>query len=755
MKLFIVGSAHSVHLRKIANQLVEHGCQITIFSLEPANHSLSPQVYDRRVELVDDWDTTDGRVKKKFLLELNRRTITSRPNLVWFIYASSYGRMAPFVVAKKKVVSVWGTDILVNSYKGALKASISRGLNAADRIFATSSFLRTHTVRLSHTPISLSPFGPDNAFFEPSKANASQIKKRLSIDYDRYVLCNKWLKDIYGIDLILEMVAENASYFRDQNVGIVLCGSGLDEAKYRQFVASNCIEDLIHFTGFINQDDMIALLDGASVCLFPSRSESFGVSMLEAFARQVPVIASSAGGFKELSCGGKYGVIVDLFEPDAYFSELQYALEKGTSYDLTEAKDHASSFNWSACVDQMLKQFQLICGLGPSSSEGRQNLNNGARPRLLYMHSESAFSEKNNTRARSIRVTQIREALSKTWDVLELPFNELGQKRVSRQIEWVFDEFKPSMVYYEGKASINDRFSHKRLCATIAYAKANNVQFYYFLPDAHEMWDEFCASVGSASRVHYFRYRKRKLLNVLASYPRVTACVPSLEFWQALTAKLNDGLAARLASISVVEIPPGANPAMFSISKSVGDSISSKVVNEQEASVRFIYAGGIGVFYSLHRLLIALTTIRTSKHRFDFYLRKQDLAAIPENYKRLITDASIEVISGSVPNQIEGDLAVGLLLLEPTEYLSVASPLKFYSYIERGWPIVAFQGTVAGRTVKENDLGWVLEPKVDSIVDFFTNEDLVSEYSKKVSNILTYREANTWQHRIQKLARGN
>lgn len=66
----------------------------------------------------------------------------------------------------------------------------------------------------------------------------------------------------------------------------------------------------VEFPGQIPQSSMPALYSGASVCVFPSRWEGFGLVVAEAMACGAPVIVSDAPAFQELVSNGVSGVVV-------------------------------------------------------------------------------------------------------------------------------------------------------------------------------------------------------------------------------------------------------------------------------------------------------------------------------------------------------------------------------------------------------------------------------------------------------------
>jgi glycosyltransferase involved in cell wall biosynthesis len=94
-----------------------------------------------------------------------------------------------------------------------------------------------------------------------------------------------------------------------------LAGDGPLEPEARALARELGIEDAVRFLG--RRDDVAALLREAAVALLASDYEGSPLSVIEAMATGVPVVATAAGGVDELVVDGTTGVLAPPRDADA------------------------------------------------------------------------------------------------------------------------------------------------------------------------------------------------------------------------------------------------------------------------------------------------------------------------------------------------------------------------------------------------------------------------------------------------------
>jgi starch synthase len=112
---------------------------------------------------------------------------------------------------------------------------------------------------------------------------------------------------------------------------LVLAGACTDEAygeKLRHQIKALGIEDRVLLTGGLPPNDprLIGLYQAAAVLLLPSKSETFGLVILEAWATGTMVLSTRTSGACTLVQDGQNGWLFDLDKPESFHQPLAQAL---------------------------------------------------------------------------------------------------------------------------------------------------------------------------------------------------------------------------------------------------------------------------------------------------------------------------------------------------------------------------------------------------------------------------------------------
>ena len=138
---------------------------------------------------------------------------------------------------------------------------------------------------------------------ELSDEEKKRVERKYNLPKD-YVLCLSTLEPRKNLRLLLEAYS---SLFHEGIIDEIVL-AGRKGWKMEDFLKGYPEEFLqhVHFTGFVDDEDLPAIYKLAKVFVFPSLYEGFGIPPLEALACGTPVISSDAASMPEVL--GNYAV---------------------------------------------------------------------------------------------------------------------------------------------------------------------------------------------------------------------------------------------------------------------------------------------------------------------------------------------------------------------------------------------------------------------------------------------------------------
>ncbi len=208
----------------------------------------------------------------------------------------------------------------------------------ADRVIAISEAARDDiaaTLGLDVDKFDVTPLGIASAPEGPSLASAEEVRSRLGLGPERIILCvaaKRAHKNLHGlIRAFAELVGSESS----EGLQLVLPGSANEyELELRALASEIGVEQRVRFPGWITDQDLEDLYRISSCFVLPTFQEGFGLPVLEAMSRGLPVACSEIPVLTEV-----VGDAALLFDPSAP-SSIAEAIRRITS-DAALAEDLA------------------------------------------------------------------------------------------------------------------------------------------------------------------------------------------------------------------------------------------------------------------------------------------------------------------------------------------------------------------------------------------------------------------------------
>ena len=163
-------------------------------------------------------------------------------------------------------------------------------------------------------------------------------------------------KGLPELFVALKMVANK---FTD--VKLTLVGEGNRLQEYKSKVTDLNLTDHVEFAGWRTSMEIQKLSAQSSLGVFPSRIESFGLSVVEAMAATLPVVASRGGAISENIEDGVTGKLVPVKNSDALAEAIISVLEDPANSE-NRAKAARSviqqKFSWEKAAENTLSLYE-------------------------------------------------------------------------------------------------------------------------------------------------------------------------------------------------------------------------------------------------------------------------------------------------------------------------------------------------------------------------------------------------------------
>ncbi len=193
---------------------------------------------------------------------------------------------------------------------------VSNSYFAANRL-ARYGFPR-HKMYVVHSGLQEEPFLEARAQTLPCRRLTEATGHRPTV-----ITCVAHLKTVKNHRLLVE-VARRLAAVRDDFL-IFLVGAGPRQSSIRRSIARYGLEDRVIMTGV--RRDIPRVLGQSDIFVLQSRWEGLPVSILEAMASGLPVVATEVGGIAELVADGRTGLLVPSGDVTALTAALTRLLD--------------------------------------------------------------------------------------------------------------------------------------------------------------------------------------------------------------------------------------------------------------------------------------------------------------------------------------------------------------------------------------------------------------------------------------------
>jgi glycosyltransferase involved in cell wall biosynthesis len=228
------------------------------------------------------------------------------------------------VVTIHDVFPLTGPDYSTPEFQRKFSALLLEAVSRAARVITPSKYTAEQLAKhasVSGEKIRVIPEGVDQPVHPLSDEERRVERERLVGRGDEMVLSVGVLQTRKNTINAIRAIAGLPARYQLVLVG----GQGYGSEAIHDFIRKERLESRLTLLGHVRADQLSTLYQAASVLLFPSLEEGFGLPVLEAMAHGLPVVASNASALPEV--GGDAPLYVDPHDPRDIAERVRQAVE--------------------------------------------------------------------------------------------------------------------------------------------------------------------------------------------------------------------------------------------------------------------------------------------------------------------------------------------------------------------------------------------------------------------------------------------
>ncbi|HJX83440.1 MAG TPA: glycosyltransferase [Candidatus Angelobacter sp.] len=314
MRVLYFSRSYTIHDRRFLTSLSESGHEVFYLRLERDEFVLESRPLPAGITEVH-WksnpaspSSADRRLR--LLPELESILLQVRPDLVHAGPVPTCGFMAALSGFRPLLLMSWGSDLLVQAEsRPEWRRMTQYALKHSDMLAVDCTTVREKAQQLADYPadrIVQFPWGIDLDAFLPD-AEQTILRKVPGWQDAFIILSTRSWEEHYGTMWLLE--AFWSAYQADPRLRLALLGDGSLRAEVSVFVRERDLETVVHTPGQIGAEQLPEYFGSADLFVNPAYSDGTSISLLEAMASALPVVATDHASNREWVVSGQGGLL--------------------------------------------------------------------------------------------------------------------------------------------------------------------------------------------------------------------------------------------------------------------------------------------------------------------------------------------------------------------------------------------------------------------------------------------------------------
>ena len=299
-------------------------------------------------------------------MDLALRVRSDAPDLLHVQYTAPLFCPAPIVVSIHDVSYLEHPEFFPASRRIQLRVSVERTVRRAAKILTLSEFSRQGIARsygLDPDKVAVVPAACSEIFRPVARQKAASfVEGRFQIDAP-FVLNVGDLQPRKNPLGLIRAFEELVGTCPELPHHLVLVGKDTwYSPRVHQAAENSPFGNRIHFTGYVDDAELLQLYNACDIFVFPSFYEGFGIPILEAMACGRAVACSNTSAMPEVA--GTAAVLFDPHSTEAMMASMRELLRNAELRSRKErlGQQNAARFSWKGTAKQTLDVYYEVAG---------------------------------------------------------------------------------------------------------------------------------------------------------------------------------------------------------------------------------------------------------------------------------------------------------------------------------------------------------------------------------------------------------
>jgi len=224
-----------------------------------------------------------------------------------------------------------------------------------DFMFAVSNDNAKKIKKRYKRDVKIIPNGVDINKFKPNETDKKNLRDKYSLQNKKILLSVGRIVGWKGFQLIIKSLIELKDFH------YILIGDGEYIEELKKIAKELKLEKRVLFLGMIDNQELPKYLNIADIFVQPSIGhEAFGITIIEAMACGLPIVASRNGGIVDILKSSNSGYMFEINNTKQMITYIKNTYKEKDKFSNNSSQYVKDNFTWKLCVSKLLNKVKEI-----------------------------------------------------------------------------------------------------------------------------------------------------------------------------------------------------------------------------------------------------------------------------------------------------------------------------------------------------------------------------------------------------------